>query len=139
MYVALAVPFFTCLLAVASFYWGYRQIIVAPDEVAVYAGVFNNVTRGQKASLPILVSELQKHPHADFFVIERTNTVFAWDQPSWWILYYSRQKHELYDGNRWAGCTEDWGGVTDDLVRKVAKDGSNLDEFGKLGCKDLLP
>ena len=122
-----------------GFWREYQHLPHIAGHKIVFIGIYPNIIQGQNASLLRLSQEVTKHPQIDVFVIRRTGTVFAWDDIDWYETIYDRRRHTILDGNVWAGDTEDWGGVSDTMVSKVAASSKGFKEFSRRGCTDILP
>lgn len=117
----------------------YRSLRHNPGEVVAYIGLSPNIPAGQRASLLRLTQEIARHPDAAHFAIRHTDTPFAWDEIDWWETIYDRRGQRILDGNIGFGDTEDWGGVTDQLVKSVAASQAGFPGFARRGCRNLLP
>ena len=64
---------------------------------------------------------------------------YAWDDIDWDETYYDTRRHTIVYGNMNSGDTQAWGGVTDEIVKKVAASSGRFKEFGQSGCENNLP
>jgi hypothetical protein len=125
------------LVAILAFGLRHSNPGSSPGTVELYIGSYVGAYSGERAALQCLATEIRRHPNAQKFVINWSESWLAWfhcdeafDRHS---IHYERQTHRLWVGDYGGSWGQD--GVSDQIVSDVAKAHGVVDDMKRYGCQ----